>query len=286
MKTILVPTDFSKNSENAIDYAISIAKKEKYKVILLHAYHPIISPPSFDLPVQYYSEAYESIQKKASDKLNELKDKIVKKGKLACDILFQEGLAADVIIDVAKKKKVELVIMGSKGASGLTKVILGSITAKVIEKSNRPVIAVPEKATFDGIGKIAYATQYHSSDMTALKKLAELSKSYKATIHLVHIADGAYTIATEKEYMEKFKEKVKKAINIKSIEATVIEGDNIEKELERYFKKNAISLLVISTKHRNFIEKLFGKSITKTLIFHSKVPLLVFHHKQSSVALI
>ncbi len=69
MKTILVRTDFSKNSENAIDYAISIAKKEKYKVILLHAYHPIISPPSFDLPVQYYSEAYESIQKKASDKL-------------------------------------------------------------------------------------------------------------------------------------------------------------------------------------------------------------------------
>lgn len=176
--------------------------------------------------------------------------------------------------------------MGSKGASGLTKIILGSITAKVIEKSSRPVIAVPEKANFHGINKIVYATQYYSSDMPALKKLAELSKSYKASLHLLHIADGAYAVSTEQEFMEKFKEKVKKATQIKSIETAVIEGDNIEKELEKYFKKHEIDLLAISTKHRNVIEKLVGASITKALVFHSKVPLLVYHHKQASVVLI
>lgn len=123
MKTILVPTDFSKNAENALDYAISIAKKGKYKIILLNIYQPLISPPSFDVPVQYYLESSESMQKKASDKLNELKKKVIKEGRAECDILFQEGLVGEVIINVAKKKKAELIIMGSQKTKGLTKII-------------------------------------------------------------------------------------------------------------------------------------------------------------------
>lgn len=286
MKTLLVPTDFSKNAGNALDYAVSIAKKDKCKIVLLHVYNPLISPPSFDIPVQYYADAFESIQKEAYTKLTKLKNKIAKTAKVEIEIVVKEGLAVETIIDVAKKKRAYLVIMGTKGASGLTKVVIGSNTAKVIEKIKCPVIAVPEKAKFDGMRQIAYATQYHSSDMPALKRLTELSKVFKPTINLVHIADGAYSIETEQDYMEKFKDKVKKATKVKSIVPAVIEGKSIENELEQYFKKNKIDLLVISTKHRNFIEKLFGKSITKTLIFHSKVPLLVFHHKQTSVALI
>lgn len=286
MKTLLVPTDFSKNAENALDYAVFIAKKEKYKIVLLHVYSTLVTLPSPDIPVQYYAEAFESIRETASARLNELKNKVMKKGKIACDILIEEGFTVETIIDVARRKKAYLVIMGTKGASGLTKIIIGSNTAKVIEKIKCPVIAVPEKAKFTGMQQIAYATQYHSSDMPALKKLAAISKGFKPTLHLVHIADGAYTISTEREYMQRFTEKIKKGIKSKSVLATVIEGSSIEKELERYFKKHQIDLLAISTKHRNFIEKMFGKSITKALVFHNKVPLLIFHHKQSSITLV
>jgi nucleotide-binding universal stress UspA family protein len=286
MKTILVPTDFSKNAENALNYAIAIAKKEKHKVLLLHVYNTVVTLPSPDIPVQYYAEAFESIRESALTKLNELKKTVLKRSKIECELMIEEGLTVETIIEVGRRKKAYLVVMGTKGASGLTKVIMGSNTAKVIERINCPVIAVPEKAQFEGIKQIGYATQYHSSDMPALKRLAEMSKVFKSTIHLVHIADGAYMISTEEEYMERFKEKVKKVTKLKSIVSTVIDGDDIGKELERYFKKEGIDLLAISTKQRNFIERLFGSSITKKLVFHSKIPLMVFHHKEESVALI
>ncbi|TAL60147.1 MAG: universal stress protein, partial [Bacteroidetes bacterium] len=132
MKTILVPTDFSKDASNAVRYATAIAKKEKAKIILLHAFHfTYISP---DVPAQFAAETIEAMKADSEHKLKLISSEIVK-SKIECEYLNNEGFTLDVILKAIEKQKPDLVIMGTKGASGIKEVLIGSNTAKVIEKS-------------------------------------------------------------------------------------------------------------------------------------------------------
>lgn len=283
MKTILVPTDFSKNANNALKYAVSLAKKAKAKIILLHAYHAVYF--SSDVPIEYFSEQLFSIELAAKKQLEALAAKVTKSG-LKCEIINKQGLPVDSIIGCIKDKRADLLVMGTQGASGLKEVLVGSNTASVIGKATCPVITVPAKASFDGMKKIGYATNYRSSDLTALKQLVALAKVFKSRIKLIHIADGEYTLTHEKEYMEEFTEKIKSKTNYNHISTRLLESSDVEKKLEQYLKKESVNLFVVSTKHRNLIERFFGKSITKKLAYHSKVPLMVFHHKKKDIVFI
>ncbi len=284
MKTILVPTDFSRYAKKALDYAISIAKKTNGRIILIHAHNMVYISP--DVPMTYYSEELSAIEKEAKKKLNKLCTKINVSDKLQCETINKQGFAVDIILDTVKKKKVNLVVMGTKGASGMKEIFIGSNTAKVISKASCPVIAVPERNTISDIKKIVYATDFHTSDITSLKQLAEIASVFKAKISVIHIADKEYTTAEEEEYMEKFTQKVKQKVNYKSISCKLLYASDIEKKLEEYIVKEPIDLLAVSTKHRNLIERFFGKSITQKLAYHTKIPLIVFHYKQEPVVLI
>lgn len=283
MKTILVPTDFSKSANNALNYALAIAKREKAKIILMHAYDIIYL--SENAPLEYYAEGLEATKDAAQKMLDTLVARI-EKLRVKYEAINLQGLPVDSVISLAKKKKVDFVIMGTRGASGLKEVLLGSNTAKVIAKAPCPVIAIPEKATFKGIKKIAYASNYRSSDVITIKQLLVLAKIFKSRIRLVHITNGEYTLAYEKEYMKNFVDKIKERTKYNHITAELLESSDVEKMLEKYIKKESIDLLAVSTKHRNFLERIFGTSITKALAYHSKVPLVTFHYKHKSVVFV
>lgn len=283
MKTILVPTDFSKNANNALNYAIAMAKKEKAKIILMHAYDIIYL--SADAPMEYYAEGLEATKNATQKMLSTLASRM-EKSRIKYEIVNLQGLPVDSIVDIVKQKKVDFVIMGTKGASGLKEVLIGSNTEKVIAKASCPVIAVPEKASFNGVKKIAYATNYRSSDFVVLKQLVKLAQTFKSGIKLVHIANGEYTLIHEKEYMKNFIEKVKQKTHYNRISSELLENEDIGKTLAQYIKKESVDILAVSTKHRSLFERLFSKSITKKLAYHTKVPLMVFHHKQESIVFI
>lgn len=283
MKTILVPTDFSKNAGNAVQYAIKIAKKQKAKIILLHVFHfPYVTP---DTPVQFISETIEEIQKTSEKKLKLLSSDIIK-SKIKCEYLNHEGLPAGVILETIEKKKPDLVIMGTKGASGIKELIMGSNTAKVIEKSTHPVIAIPAGAKFNGIKKIIYASDYHTSDIDALKKLVELAKFFNAKIVVLHVTDGAFNQYSEETYLNDFKNKVRKKIKYEKITYKLASGKYLPSVLEKNIKEELPDLIAMSNRHRNLFERIFGSSVTKKMAYHSKIPLMAFHHKQESVVFI
>jgi nucleotide-binding universal stress UspA family protein len=278
MKKILVPIDFSKNSENALDYSIELAQKEDATIFLMHSYYVMYTNP--EIPMEFIVEQSSVIQKDSDIRLGELCKKTAKYDNLKCETISLEGFVVDSILSFIKKKKIDLVVMGTKGSSGITEMLIGSNTAKVITKASCPVIAVPEKAIFDGIKKIAYATNYLSTDITALKKLVEFTKKFKASIEVVHIADGECQYACEESYLEKFSKKVKQKISYKAISYQLLIGEEIEKKLEQYIKKEAISLLALSARQGNIFERIFRGSLTKKLAYHTTVPLIVFHQKK------
>src|ERR1035437_4165687 len=156
MKKIVCPTDFSKCSEKALDYAINMAKILDARIVLLHAFQNSFIPP--EVPYEYTAEQILEEERNIVDKLKSLVRKITLKHKVRCSFLFRQGSAVDVILDTTEIEKADWIVMG-----------ISSITEKIIENTICPVIAVPEKAEISKLNKIVYATDYHLNDPVSLR---------------------------------------------------------------------------------------------------------------------
>lgn len=277
MKKILVPTDFSKNADNALDYAVQIAKKTNSKIILFHVFY--IAYYSYDSQMDFMTEQSFQIQENTKNNLVGLCEKVKQTFGLECEYISKEGFVVDSIIGISEEEDVDMIIMATKGASGIKEMLMGSNTAKVIGRTSCTLIAVPEKASYDGIQKIAYATDYNGNDINSIKLLVEFAEVEHSEIKIIHVVDGENKYEYEESFLKKYGEKIKKRINYKDISYQLIFGVDVEKKLEQYLKKESISLLGISTKKRNLFRRIFGKSITRKLVYHTKIPLIVFHHK-------
>lgn len=283
MKTILIPTDFSENAKNAIEYAIEMAKKEKAKIIIVHAcYITYIAP---DAPAQYLTEELVFVEDAAKKEMQKLIKKIENEG-ILCEAVIKQDNAIDLILEEAIKRKPDLIVMGTKGATGLKEVIIGSNTARVIEKVNCPVIAVPEKSSFKPIKHIVYATNYLLSDIDALKNLVNIAELFNAEITLLHVSNEALNHETEEDHILKFRSKIKSRIDYDKVRFKLVYGKIFENVLAEYIKRESPDLLAMSTHHRTVYDKLFGKSFTKKMAYHTNIPLLAFHYKQDPVIFI
>lgn len=281
MKTILVPTDFSVNAKNALDYAASLAKKENATLILLHAFH--VFYPESEIPVAMVAEEIPESQRKAEDKLKKISRELAKRKKVRCEFICKEGLAVDVILEASKNIRPDLIIMGTKGASGIKEVTFGSNTARVIEKAAYPVIAVPAGAKFKGIRQIVFSTNYNASDLDALKKIVEIARVFQSRLILLHAADEEFTKEAEEMLMNAFRKKISAKIKYPRISCAIRYGRPFRQIIHHYVQEKKPDLLAMSTQRRGLLEAFFGTSITQKMAYHTNIPLLAFHHKKSSV---
>ena len=278
MKTILVPTDFSKNAENALAYAVQLAKKEEFKILLFHAFHYNYS--GIDTSPEIVLEQSIFIQEGIEKRLKTLAQKTANKHHISCEYINEQGLLTDKLDEVVKTRKIDLIVMGTQGASGLKEIFMGSNTARVIANVVCPVIAIPAKSTFKKIKKIIYATDYQSYDIDAIQELIAIATNLDAKIEVLHIANGKFTHLEEIKRMEKFQEKVEKKITTEVISFNFLFGLEINDVIEEYLEETTINMIAVSTKHRGLFERIFGNSsITKKIVNHTKIPLIAFHHK-------
>lgn len=284
MKTILVPTDFSKNAGHALQYAVMLAKKVKANLLLLHSYHISFVAP--EMPSSYMLEEMAAVEKVANERLKKMCAEISKVSRVKCSCVCSQGLAVDEILSTAKEKKVSMIVMGTKGASGLKEVLVGSNTSHVLNNAPCPVIAVPEKSGVGPIKKITYATNYESNDISTLKNLVEIARPFKAQVNVLHVDDGEYTETDEKDFMESFIKKTNKQVAYNNMSYEMLKGKGVEKKLEQYVKQKSADLVVTSTHHRSLLDRIFSKSVTKKLALHTNVPLMAYQITRKPVVLI
>ncbi|HWY37215.1 MAG TPA: universal stress protein [Bacteroidia bacterium] len=277
MKTILVPTDFSKTAEHALYYAIEVAKHENVKLILLHAFH--IDYTSGYVPANLIESEIKEAEHKSEIRLKGLHTKVVHAGKISCECISIQDIAVNAILDTIKKKNVDLVIMGTLGASSLSKKVFGTNTSRIIEKATCPVIAIPPDS-FSSLKKITFATDYHISDLGVLQKVVEFAKPYKALVNTLHITSETDLSPESKEKMLKFKKDAENLITYNNLSFQIIHGENTLQKLNEYLENESTDLLVLSTHKRDLFDKLFGSSISKQLVSYTNVPLMVFHYKK------
>jgi nucleotide-binding universal stress UspA family protein len=285
MKTIIVPIDFSENADTALGYAVEFAKKESALLIVLHAYS--VNYPSAEVSYSVMEEIRANAKREAEEQLKNNCLKNIKAGDISFTSIAVEGGAVSVVLETAKEKKADLIIMGTKGAGNVLNQIFGSTAAKVIEKASCPVIAIPSNIVYKPIEKITYATDYLNSDLSNLENIVEFAKPFAAQVNILHIANEGQSPEDDKAMMKSFMEKVNNKISYNNTSFQILNGDNIEQVLEDYLESNSADILAMSAHHRDFFDKILGKSITKHMAYYSTIPLMVFHYnKESAIKLI
>jgi nucleotide-binding universal stress UspA family protein len=143
-KNILVPTDFSKHSDAALDNAVDIAAKYKAKIYLLHVITQHIKRCVADycLDLQLVKELEKQSSKGANDKLQEKVDTVTKERDVEISIVAREGVPQDVILGEQKAKKIDLIVIASHGQTGILRNLMGSVADKVVKGSKCPVLVV------------------------------------------------------------------------------------------------------------------------------------------------
>ena len=271
MKKILVPTDFSETANKARNYAIQLAQTLNAEIILLNSFH---IPNLGDYEGTLINLDYQV--KEEAEKLMQEQLKYVKLNysNVKFSSISTLGLIVDVIQNICKEKKIYLIVMGTTGATGFIGNLLGSNTAALIGSTTTPIITVPEKATINFPQHIVVANDLmESGEEKLFKPLKEIAGATNSTIDFLFIVNGDEEIHHQlqrlksADFDEKFDAKYH-PFHIKDDE-DVIDG------ILEYIEKRDFDLLTVVAHQRGFWEKLFHRSISKSLVKHAKMPILV-----------
>lgn len=270
---ILLPTDFSKLSKVAVHYAVKLAKEINAEIILLHVVY--IAAPSRTQAALKANQILDAMVDNAKQDfaylINEIKEEITEKINISYKIV--KGFPVeDVVETFALNNNIDFIIMGIKGVSGLTKVLIGSNATAVIGNSSVPVITVPEHARFNNIRTIVYP-----SDMLALNKevktLIQFAQLFNSTVHILHIVSPNSKKKIDKT---KIKNDLINKFDYKQISVHVSINDNIIEAIDEYVADMKADILAMFTNGPTFFEKLFGKSVTREMAFHIWTPMLTY----------
>lgn len=272
MVNILVPTDFSDLSKVAIDYAIKVANKLGGNITLLHVV-TVIQPTRASMRLRLEA-LEEELMQMAKEDMKALITEFAGKNKTSKPLAFEivQGASFNAMVkSMAKKLRSGLIIMGTRGANGLRKVVLGSNTASVIEISNIPVLVVPEFAEFTSFKTVVYATDLKHLD-DELELLIPYIKIFESNLHVFHVAPNT----KEAEAAEKIIKTALDKTGYKKFLIKVIVSKDTDDAVESYVKTTKSDLLTTFAHEHSFYEKLFDRSLTRKLAFQSKLPLLAF----------
>lgn len=272
MVNILVPTDLSDLSKVAVQYAVKIVNKLGGTLTLLHVVS-LTQPTRATMRLQL-----QSLEKELMDTANEDLEAFAKEisGKLTTDqqIDFKVVSGAsfsDTVKREAKKLGTGLIVMGTRGARGLRKYVLGTNTASVIEVSHVPVLAVPELGDFKSFKNVVYATDLKDVERE-LGVLIPYLKEFDSNVHLLHVTPSLKEVATlEKEVGAA----ISKA-GMSNVVVKVIVNKEIDEAIDYYVAESKADLLAMFTHDVTFYERLFNRSVTRKMAFHNRIPLLAF----------
>lgn len=272
IKTILVPTDFSIPADSAIHYALKMAKIFDSSLIFYHCFIPF---ESGFYPAAKSNEENLETEKNLTNRLSKIRDRIVKTEKdIPISIHIDRGPENIRLIEFCKKKKVDLIIMGTKGASGLKEILIGSFTAEMMTKAPCPVLAIPDKYNFKVPKKITYASNYSKKDKKVLQSVLDLNRLFNAKINILHIDSGITSFTSDEDY-EKYKKTIENHFKGVSFTFSHILGKDVSKTILEETLADKTDIIVMNPlKRKRLWNRVFHRSVTKKTAYHIHVPLL------------
>ena len=274
MKRILLPTDFSENAENAVHYALQLYENETCEFHLLHTY----------TPTAYYSDSmfnnYPNLEMEEELKLHARRELRKFTRKLAQNYknprhTFKVHVSFNLLIlemsFMLQEQHFEMVIMGTKGATGAKEIFLGTNTMYAIKKLKCPVLAVPSDYKFKEPKQILFATDFRlKKDYKYLHLIKSLCQSHDSLLHILNAFDSSPLNDEQldiKDYLNYYFENPHRF--------HLAEGTEVVSAVREFERKNNIHLLTMIHNKHNFFENLLFKSAISQLVYHIELPFLV-----------
>jgi nucleotide-binding universal stress UspA family protein len=272
MKKILIPTDFSQHAEYALKVAAQIAKKHNGEIILLHMLElPHQSEDAVlsghDLPeIMFFKNA-------AIAKLESLMEADFLEGLKVSEVI-QFELAFDGILKIIQKNDIDLIVMGSHGASGFKDMFIGSNAEKVVRHSEVPVLIIKQENPNFSVDNFVFASDFSDEVKKPFAKAVEIANTFGAKMNLVMIntPNNFKSTLVAQDIMNKFISQ----FNIHNYSTHIFNDANVEKGILNFANSTNADLIGMCTHGRKGLAHFFNGSISEDLVNHSVKPVVTF----------
>ena len=272
---ILIPVDFSENSWNGIKYASQLFKNHECDFYLLNVYTPTIYNMDYAMPdTNVYNLGEVSI-----NRLRETKDRIISElinQKHHIKTISSFNSLIPEIEDIVNEKKIDLIIMGTKGATGANQILFGSNTVHAIKRAICPLLAIPDNYEFNSLNNILFPSDYgiHFT-LNQINPIVEIAKSHKAKLHVLNVSYG-YELSeiqfNNKSMLELYLTKVDHLFHS-------VPDKDLQEVINNFQINNETDMLVMINNKHSFFENIFFKSVINQIGFHLNMPFLVIPAK-------
>lgn len=276
MKRIILPTDFSENAFNAIRYAISLFEKETCTFYLLNTFTPSAFYVGMNTINTYSALQLEEIASKNSKRELDEVEKEIKENFSNPKHIFVKltafNLLASEIINLTETHGIDLVVMGTKGATGAKEVFLGTQTMYTMKKVKCPVIAVPSDFHYQVPKEILFATDFKfNQENKYLSLIKELAGKHTARVNILN----AYYSEPLSEAQEADKDFLDTYFESTAHIFHTAEGLDVVGAVDEFQIKHKINFLVMIHNRHSFFENLLFRPVINQLVHHAQVPFLV-----------
>ncbi|WP_395360745.1 universal stress protein [Gaetbulibacter aestuarii] len=281
MKAILLPTDFSNNSVNAIHYAMRLFKDERCEFYILNIQKASSFISDDMLVMSSTATLYNTLVEAAKKSINNLIVNLKKQFKNDNHIfhaLVDYDNFVDSVNQITTQHKIDLIVMGTHGASGLKKMLFGSNTVHVIKRSKVPVLVIPDKCRFKNLDEVGFTTsfksKYEEQDFKFLRDLLVRHKSHLFVMHVIQSEDTEIELNDNVDFFKLNFDDV-------SIQRIPNHKDSVYNGIHEFADAHKLKLIVMLAKTHGFLNRLFSEYRVETFAFKIDLPLLVLKQVKS-----
>lgn len=282
MKKIAILTDFSGNAWNALFTALKLHESREALFYIVHFFEPPYADVLSKKNKERLAVLYESLSKDSIMKLQEVDDYLKRHHKNTLHQFKTISIGDDLIDglkEFLKKNTVDLIVIGTRGATKSREVFMGSNAVKVIRKiKNYPILAVPEENDFKDLKTIIFPTDFsHSYTNEELDPLNTLAHDWKSELIAFQVAQQP--VLSEEQTENKAcleKEFGDFGVSFQSMEMDI----NIKESIKAAVESNKADMIAMINYSHTFFERLTREPVIKKMTFHTKVPLLILPEKE------
>ncbi|MBU2902178.1 universal stress protein [Maribacter dokdonensis] len=274
MTRILLPTDFSENALTAIRYALTLYKDLKCTFFLLNSYMPPVYHTEYLMGSPAQIGLGDIVQQNSQDNLEALKNTLEREFNNPLHTFITHSalnVLSSEITRTVEAEKIDIIVMGTQGASGAKEILLGTNTVHVIKNAKCPVLVIPSGFEYEAPEQILFPNDFEVwLDKNSLEQLLKITKSHVSQVNVMHVYTGDELNTTQ----QKNKEQLAKVLSESGFFHEVPSNEVIA-AINEFQIKQKINLLVLIQNKHTFFERLFIEPVIKKIGFHVTVPFLV-----------
>lgn len=277
MKNILLPTDFSNNAWNAIFTGLKMFQSVDCNFILLNTYEPKLANLMGNKSKERLGVIYDSLSENSKLQLDKTMQYLLENHSRSNHKFESVSISNDIehaINQMVVDRDIDLIVMGTKGATGAKEVFMGSNTVKVIKKVRRcPIIAVPHSYDFKALKSVVFPTDFtHPYSKSELKPLIDVVSLWNAEIAILQIAQEYELHDEQKRNLKQLSHRLQ---DVKHSYHKVEMWNNVAEATNKFAGENDMDLIALIHYPHTFMEKLTREPVIRKIGFHAKVPLMV-----------